>query len=103
MKRSLNIRKSLKFNIFRAILYQMLSKWVYSHHCCIQCEKLLSFHFLILAIHGYQREVLSIEPGIDLPLHPALFPVGDGDNPRTNKTPLKNMVYYVVKHFPKYV
>ena len=31
------------------------------------------------------------------------FKVGEGDNPKTNKTPLKNMVYYVVKHFPKYV
>ena len=29
--------------------------------------------------------------------------VSEGDNPKTNKPPLKNMAYYVVKHFPKYV
>ena len=69
MKRCLNIRKSFKFHICSIILYQMLSKWVYSHHCCIQCHKKLHFvYFLVLAIHGYQREVLSINPGIDLPM-----------------------------------
>ena len=29
--------------------------------------------------------------------------VSEGDNPKTNKPPLKNMAYYVVKHFTKYV
>ena len=29
--------------------------------------------------------------------------LGEEDNPKINKSPLKNMVYYVVKHFPKYV
>ena len=28
--------------------------------------------------------------------------LGEGDNPKINKSPLKNMVYYVVKHFLKY-
>ena len=69
MKRCTNIRKSFKFHICSVILYQMLSKWVYSHHCCIQCRKKLHLmYFLVLAIHGYQREVLSIRPGIDLPM-----------------------------------
>ena len=69
MKRCSNIRKSFKFHICSVILYQMLSKWVYSHHCCIQCRKKLHLmYFLVLAIHGYQREVLSIRPGIDLPM-----------------------------------
>ena len=74
MKESLNIRKSFKFNICSAILYQMLLKWVYSHHCCIQCRKKLPpVHSLVLVILGYQREFLSMEPDIDLSLLPALF------------------------------
>ena len=75
MKQSLNIRKPFKFSICSAILYQMLLKWVYSHHSCIQCgKKLPPVHFLVLVILGYQREFLSIEPVNDLPLLSALFP-----------------------------
>ena len=34
-----------------------------------------------------------------------MFPLvlGESDNRKTNKPHLKNMVYYVVKHSPKYV